>query len=199
MQITVSVSLVSSIAFVTAISYCSPVFAQRYFPSRDAVAVEEPNDRQPASSEQETLRPDQDPPSVLEGTLPDLEDQPENQNDRSVNSIDPRFQILPNAVQAAPESQTGDAPLENGQVRALRLFPLVLDRTVRRYVIAYLDHFVGLRQSFVRSAPFIPEMARVFHDQGIPGGFVYLAFAESGFTGNGAGPWQFTRVTARRF
>ena len=78
-------------------------------------------------------------------------------------------------------------------------FPLVLNKTVQRYVKAYLDHSAGLSDTFYRSAPYLPEMKRLLGQYGVPSDFVYLAFAESGFSKWGAGPWQLTKSTARRF
>ena len=107
--------------------------------------------------------------------------------------------VVPTPAEVAPAEIA--APDLSPTVPAINgsLFPLVMDGGVRRYVMAYLDHFAGLRESAGRSLPFIPEMAALFRARGLPGDFVYLAFAESAFTRVGAGPWQFTRTTAERF
>jgi membrane-bound lytic murein transglycosylase D len=70
---------------------------------------------------------------------------------------------------------------------------------VQRYVDAMLAHPAGLTESFRRSRPFMPEMVNVLERDGLPRDLVYLAFAESGFNPAGAGPWQLSKATARRF
>ena len=42
-------------------------------------------------------------------------------------------------------------------------------------------------------------MTQVLGQYGVPSDLVYLAFAESSFSKGGAGPWQLTKATARRF
>lgn len=42
-------------------------------------------------------------------------------------------------------------------------------------------------------------MVRVLEQGGLPRDLVYLSFAESGFASDGAGPWQLSKSTARRF
>jgi membrane-bound lytic murein transglycosylase D len=78
-------------------------------------------------------------------------------------------------------------------------FPLVLNETVQRYVDSYLAQPEGLQRSFERSGPYMTEMVSVLKNQGLPKDLVYLTFAESGFADTGAGPWQLSRETARRF
>ena len=106
---------------------------------------------------------------------------------------------------AAPGSfELGSAPLETlpfvrSSPEAVAPFPLVLNQTVQRYVDGYLDQPEGLKRSFMRSSPYMAEMLSVLQNRGLPRELVYLTFAESGFTGSGAGPWQLSRQTARRF
>jgi membrane-bound lytic murein transglycosylase D len=45
----------------------------------------------------------------------------------------------------------------------------------------------------------MPEMVRELEMAGLPSDLIYLAFAESGFSPNGDGPWQLEKATARRF
>jgi membrane-bound lytic murein transglycosylase D len=78
-------------------------------------------------------------------------------------------------------------------------FPLVLNRAVQAYIDSYLAQPEGLRQSFQRSGPFMPEMLSLFQDDGLPPDLVYLAFAESAFSAAGAGPWQLSKTTAQRY
>jgi len=105
------------------------------------------------------------------------------------------------AAPPAPPVESFGAPTEPPESFAQRVLhlPVIIDHDARKYVMSYLDHFVGLRQAFYRAAPFIGDMAKVLEARGLPGEFVYLSFAESGFTRGGAGPWQFTTATARRF
>jgi membrane-bound lytic murein transglycosylase D len=78
-------------------------------------------------------------------------------------------------------------------------FPLVLNAAVQSYVDSYLAHSEGLRLSYARSAPYLNQMIDVLGQYGVPADMVYLAFAESSFSKAGAGPWQLTKATARRF
>jgi membrane-bound lytic murein transglycosylase D len=78
-------------------------------------------------------------------------------------------------------------------------FPLVLNQTVQRYVDAFAEHNEGIRESFRRSRPYLPMMVRVLESHDLPPELVYLSFAESSFSSKGAGPWQLSVATARRF
>jgi membrane-bound lytic murein transglycosylase D len=90
-------------------------------------------------------------------------------------------------------------PFVRSQPKPVAPFPLVLNRTVQSYIDSYLARPETLRLSFERSSPFMREMISVFEDNGLPPDLVYLAFAESAFTPGGAGPWQLSRATARRY
>jgi membrane-bound lytic murein transglycosylase D len=78
-------------------------------------------------------------------------------------------------------------------------FPLVLNQTVQRYVDAFVEHNEGIRESFRRSRPYLPTMLKVMESHDLPPELVYLSFAESSFSSKGAGPWQLSVATARRF
>jgi membrane-bound lytic murein transglycosylase D len=78
-------------------------------------------------------------------------------------------------------------------------FPILLNKVVQRYVEQYLNHPHLLETSFQRSQPYLPQMMQVMRAAGVPDDLVFLAFAESGFSGRGKGPWQFSVATARRF
>ncbi|HVB78849.1 MAG TPA: lytic transglycosylase domain-containing protein [Candidatus Binataceae bacterium] len=78
-------------------------------------------------------------------------------------------------------------------------FPLVLNRSVQRYVDAFAEHSAGIKESFRRSRPYLPAMIRVLENHDLPPELVYLSFAESSFSSKGAGPWQLSVATARRF
>jgi membrane-bound lytic murein transglycosylase D len=93
----------------------------------------------------------------------------------------------------------GSLPFIRSQPKLVPPFPLVLNRTVQTYIDGYLAQPKGLRESFKRSDPFMPEMLSLFQDDGLPPDLVYLAFAESAFSPAGAGPWQLTKATARRY
>lgn len=92
-----------------------------------------------------------------------------------------------------------EMPFVRSQPKTVAPFPLVLNRTVQHYVNAYVDQPQGLKQSFRRSRPFMGQMVQVLESQGLPPDLVYLAFAESGFSPSGDGPWQLSKATARRF
>jgi membrane-bound lytic murein transglycosylase D len=93
----------------------------------------------------------------------------------------------------------GSLPFVRSQPKTVPPFPLVLNRSVQTYIDRYLAQPAGLRKSFQRSDPFMPEMLSLFHDDGLPPDLVYLAFAESAFSAMGAGPWQLSPSTARRY
>lgn len=78
-------------------------------------------------------------------------------------------------------------------------FPLVLNRTVQQYVDEFAEHNEGIKGSFRRSRPYLPAMVRVLENHDLPPELVYLSFAESSFSSKGAGPWQLSVATARRF
>jgi len=78
-------------------------------------------------------------------------------------------------------------------------FPLALNQTVQRYVDAYTEHNEGIRGSFRRSRPYLSMMVKVLESHNLPPELVYLSFAESSFSSKGAGPWQLSVATARRF
>lgn len=93
----------------------------------------------------------------------------------------------------------GSLPFVRSRPRLVPPFPLVLNHAVQSYIDSYLAQPQGLRQSFERSSPFMPEMLSLFQDDGLPADLVYLAFAESRFSAGGAGPWQLNKTTARRY
>ncbi len=114
---------------------------------------------------------------------------------------------LPIAAAASPwslHSAAGSAhatvsPFVQSQPKPVSPFPILLNRSVERYVNAYLNQPATLEAAFYRSRPFLPRMMRIMERHGVPSDFVYLAFAESLFTRHGLGPWQFDKATARRF
>ena len=93
----------------------------------------------------------------------------------------------------------GSLPFVRSKPKSVPPFPLVLNRAVQAYIDSYLAQPKGLRQSFQRSSPFMPEMISLFQDEGLPPDLVYLAFAESAFSAAGAGPWQLNKTTAGRY
>ncbi|HJU28085.1 MAG TPA: transglycosylase SLT domain-containing protein [Candidatus Binataceae bacterium] len=94
---------------------------------------------------------------------------------------------------------SANLPFIRSQPKAVPPFPLVLNRTVQAYVDDYLSQPQGLKRSFRRSEAYMPEMVSLFEEEGLPPDLVYLAFAESGFSNRGAGPWQLNKATARRY
>jgi membrane-bound lytic murein transglycosylase D len=78
-------------------------------------------------------------------------------------------------------------------------FPIVLNRSVQRYIDEYTRNIRDLRGHFFAMYPFFRDMARVLTSYGVPTDFIYLAFAESSFVGYSQGPWQLTKATARSF
>ncbi len=97
---------------------------------------------------------------------------------------------------AAPANRTA---FEHNSPRRVSPFPLTLNQTVRRYIDSFLNQPHYLEASFNRVEPYLPDMMRELDARGLPRDLVYLAFAESEFSREGAGPWQLTRPTARRF
>jgi membrane-bound lytic murein transglycosylase D len=78
-------------------------------------------------------------------------------------------------------------------------FPIVLNQSVQRYVREFLNHPAGLQLCFQRSNPYFSEMVRILRSHSLPDNIIYLAFAESAFSSEGRGPWQFSAPTARRY
>jgi Transglycosylase SLT domain len=93
----------------------------------------------------------------------------------------------------------GALPFVRSRPKFVAPFPLILNEAVQGYIDDYLAQPQGLRESFQRSRAFMPEMLSLFQDDGLPLDLVYLSFAESRFSPDGAGPWQLSRATARRY
>jgi transglycosylase-like protein with SLT domain len=93
----------------------------------------------------------------------------------------------------------GNPIFRHNSPRGVPPFPLVLNRAVRRYIGEYLNQPAGLRARFERTAPYEAEMAQEFENRGLPRDLIYLAFAESDFSNRGAGWWQLSPATARRY
>jgi hypothetical protein len=92
-----------------------------------------------------------------------------------------------------------DPAYAHNRPRRVAPFPIELNQTVRAFVDQYLDHSESLQLAFDRSAPYLDLMASKLEHRGVPRDFIYLSFAESDFTGRGAGPWQLTKATAKQF
>jgi membrane-bound lytic murein transglycosylase D len=95
--------------------------------------------------------------------------------------------------------KSGELPFVRSTPLGVEPFPIVLNKSVQVYVDRYLSSPKGLEGSFKRSSPYMPEMVSLLRDRGLPPDLVYLTFAESEFSKDGAGPWQLSRETARRF
>src|SRR5713226_9314730 len=102
-------------------------------------------------------------------------------------------------ARSAAFTRSNEMPFVHNRAEGVAPFPLVLNRTVQSYVDAYLSQPTGLKRTFQRSAPYMAEMVSVLRDRGLPTELVYLSFAESEFSYTGAGPWQLSRETARRY
>src|SRR5579863_1797049 len=101
----------------------------------------------------------------------------------------------PDSMVSAP----GTLPFVRSKPKTVPPFPLVMNRTVQSYVDEYLAQPQGLKESFERSQPYMPEMTALLEHEGLPRDLIFLAFAESAFSKSGAGPWQLSKTTARRF
>src|SRR5258708_19938808 len=75
----------------------------------------------------------------------------------------------------------------------------MLNQAVRPYVSDFMISPDHLQHTFDRNHPYLQDMVRVLRSYGLPDDLVYLAFAESEFSKEGQGPWQFTSETAKRF
>jgi membrane-bound lytic murein transglycosylase D len=100
-------------------------------------------------------------------------------------------------------AEAGAQPVQTSYVLPLPQpvppFPILLNRSVRRYVSDFMTSPYHLQDTFDRSHPYLQDMVRVLRSYGLPDDLVYLAFAESEFSKQGQGPWQFTYETAKRF
>jgi membrane-bound lytic murein transglycosylase D len=105
---------------------------------------------------------------------------------------------FPHFTPPAP-GQSAMMPFVRSDPHRVAPFPIVLNHTVERYVDEMLAHRGGLVASFQRSRPFFADMVRVLEQDGLPRDLVYLSFAESKFDSSGAGPWQLSKSTAKRF
>ena len=100
---------------------------------------------------------------------------------------------------AQPITSTFGSPFVLPLPRPVAPFPIRLNRAVRRYMSDFLNQPDHLQDTFDRSHPYLTDMVRVLRSYGLPDDLVYLAFAESEFSRQGKGPWQFNTDTARRF
>src|ERR1700720_4631426 len=100
---------------------------------------------------------------------------------------------------AQPITSTFGSPFVLPLPRPVAPFPIRLNRAVRRYMSDFLNQPDHLQDTFDRSHPYLTDMVRVLRSYGLPDDLVYLAFAESEFSKQGQGPWQFTYETAKRF
>lgn len=100
-------------------------------------------------------------------------------------------------------AEAGARPITSPYVlplpKAVPPFPILLNRAVRRYVSDFMSSPDQLQDTFDRSHAYLPDMVRVLRSYGLPDDLVYLAFAESEFSKQGKGPWQFNSDTAKRF
>jgi len=100
-------------------------------------------------------------------------------------------------------AEAGAKPIPSTYVlplpQAVPPFPILLNQAVRRYVSDFMSSPYHLQDTFDRSHPYLQDMVRVLRSYGLPDDLVYLAFAESEFSKQGQGPWQFTYETAKRF
>ena|SRR5215469_2645061 len=105
--------------------------------------------------------------------------------------------VSPN--QANPTIPSHNSPFVLSAPKAVSPFPIFLNQNVQRYIDDFLGSPDGLQDSFDRSRPYLGDMVRVLRSYGVPDDLVYLAFAESAFTGQEKGIWQLSAQTARRF
>ena len=96
-------------------------------------------------------------------------------------------------------TQTASSPYVHSEPRAVAPFPILLNASVQNYVEDFLDQPASLKLAFERSRPFMRDMMATLKKEGLPDDLVYLTFAESDFSKQGKGPWQFTAETAARF
>jgi hypothetical protein len=91
------------------------------------------------------------------------------------------------------------SPYVHSEPRAVAPFPILLNESVQNYVEDFLDQPASLKLAFERSRPFRRDMMATLKKEGLPDDLVYLTFAESDFSKQGKGPWQFSAETAARF
>lgn len=117
------------------------------------------------------------------------------------NEATPSPAGLAQNTEATPSGETaiGRLPFVRSQPQTVPPFPIELNQTVQAYVDGYINQPAILNQSFRRISPYMAEMDSMLRDHGLPPDLVYLTVAESGFSHTGAGPWQLSRETARRF
>ena len=84
--------------------------------------------------------------------------------------------------------------------------PVVENNRVRYFVNYFTGKFRGFfERALSRSGRYIPMMAAILQEEGLPQDLVYLCLIESGFSpravskANAVGPWQFIRSTGLRY
>jgi membrane-bound lytic murein transglycosylase D len=120
-----------------------------------------------------------------------------------VNTSVPSLTGGSNGFELETPAEEGARPIPSNYVlsepRPVPPFPILLNQAVRRYVSDFMSSPDHLQDTFDRSHPYLPDMVKVLRSYGLPDDLVYLAFAESEFTRQGKGPWQFNSDTAKRF
>ena len=107
-----------------------------------------------------------------------------------------QHRLLPPDALVIPQSN----PFILSAPKTVPPFPIALNAYVRHYLADFMNAPDSLQDSFDRSRPYLAQMVKVLRSYGVPEDMVYLAFAESAFSGGQErGIWQLNADTARRF
>lgn len=94
----------------------------------------------------------------------------------------------------------------SGQRKIQFSLPIVENQRVRYFIDVFSSSQEKFfRRALARSGRYIPMMAAILREEGLPEDLVYLSLIESGFSphaysrAKAVGPWQFIRSTARRY
>ncbi|MBV8135513.1 MAG: transglycosylase SLT domain-containing protein [Deltaproteobacteria bacterium] len=96
-------------------------------------------------------------------------------------------------------SSVPHSPFVVGQPKPVPPFPILLNRLVQEYVDDYVRQPASWDAGVERSRPFFLEMTQALRAKGVPDDLLYLSFAESDFSEQGKGPWQFNKGTAQKY
>ena len=106
--------------------------------------------------------------------------------------------ISPDSGAASETIASTQSPFVIALPKPVPPFPIILNEAVQRDISAFLasDDF---ESRLDRGRPYLPEMADELRQRGVPEDLVYLAFAESAFSRQRRGWWQFNEVTAKQY
>jgi LysM repeat protein len=193
--------------------------------SESSTIAAKPEERQPNDAPEIRTLPDQyarEKDFVVLDPLAQAEKKPTEKSQEKKEGAEkpaPKIEEPPTTLQEAPGPKADDRLLDLWQKdldRAMQQppgrrkiqfsIPAVENDRVR-YFVEFFSHRKKdfFERSLARSGKYIPMMATILQDEGLPEDLVYLSLIESGFStqavskAKAVGPWQFIKGTGLRY